>query len=171
MPNASARRKRLRLPRPRGGTGLFSWSFFDPANLVSVGALTTAAWFAISSMRDRGAPDWYMPIGLYLCLAVFLRSYIFWFYHGRRLNQAPVLLVLVAGLAASAWLWEDRTAPFRTLRDAQRVMLPEAPGFHVAALLHLLVIVTLFFHFIVPRRWLARTGDDTAEASDQDDES
>lgn len=148
---------------PRGFQGVVGWTFFDPANLVCVVSLAAAALLVVVSMRGRGAPDWAMPLGLYLCLAVFLRGYIFSYYHGRGLGRLAVLMVLVFALLASAALWQDRAGAFRVLRASGMVTVPEAAGFHVAALLHLLSAATLVLHWLLPRRWLIRATDELAE--------
>ncbi len=162
--------KRDTLPRlivsrigPRGIPGLFGWTFFDPANLVCVPLLGIAATLVVLSMRARGAPDWQMPLGLYLCLAVFLRGYFFSYYHGRSLGRVVVLLVLLLGLGISAALWEDRAGAFEVLRDGAVVQVPPAEGMHVAALLHLASAITLFVHAVLPRRWLVRVTDVVAD--------
>lgn len=145
---------------PRGVEGLLGWSFFDPANLVCVSLLGIAALLTVFAMRDRGAPDWYMPLGLYACIAIFLRGYFFNYYHGGSFGRVTVLIVLLLGLSASALLWEDRAAPFETLRGGRVISLPEAQGFHVAALLHIVSAFTLFAHAVLPRRWLVRATDE-----------
>lgn len=146
------------------------WTFFDPANLICVVLLTASALLVVVSMRGRGAPDWAMPLGLYLCLAVFLRGYIFSYYHGRGLGRLVVLSVLLLGLGASAALWEDRAGAYRVLRATGLVEVPEAKGFHVAALLHLVSAATLFIHWVLPRRWLVRATDELAEQVGGDDQ-
>jgi hypothetical protein len=160
----------IRKVGPRGIEGFFGWTFFDPANLVCVGVLSAAAVLVVVSMRGRGAPDWYMPLGLYLCLAIFLRGYFFNYYNGRSLGRVGVLLVLLLSLTASAALWEDRSDPHQVLRPpGTLVTLPEAVGFHVAALLHGLAAVTLFIHALLPRGWLVRATDELADRSGRDD--
>jgi len=153
---------------PRGLHGLFGWTFFDPANLVSVALILTSAVLVVVSMRTRGAPDWHMAIGLYLCLLAFLRGYMFKYYHGRMYSRVAVLLVLVSGLAASALLWHDRAAPYELFRAGKLTELPEAPAFHVAALLHVVTAATLVIHFALPRRWLVRATDDIADRAGPD---
>ncbi len=148
---------------PRGLKGLVGWTFFDPANLICTGMLAASALLVVVSMRGRGAPDWAMPLGLYLCLAVFLRGYIFGYYHGRALGRVVVLVVLLFGLLASAALWEDRAGTHRALRASGMVEVPEAKGFHVAALLHLVCAATLLIHILLPRRWLVRATDELVE--------
>ena len=82
--------KSILMVGPRGVRGFFGWTFFDPANLVCVGFLLAAATLTIVSMRDRGAVDWYMPIGLYICLAAFLRGYFFSYFTSMNRNMLPV---------------------------------------------------------------------------------
>lgn len=144
-------------PAELTANGTRGWSFFDPANLISLMGLTAAAFLCVEAMRERGAPDWYMPIGLYVCLATLVRGTMFACYRGRRVAHAAILLVLVGGLMASAALWEDRSASFQVLKETAPVRLPPAPGFHTAALLHVLVSVTLVLHLFIPRRWLLRS--------------
>lgn len=153
---------------PRGLEGLFGWTFFDPANLLAVTLLTASAVLAVVSMRGRGAPDWYMPLGLYLCLAVFMRGYFFAYYHGRAIGRVTVLLVLLFGLLASAALWADRAEPHDVLRADGVAALPPAAGFHVAALLHVVIAATLLLHLLVPRRWMIRATDEIADRSGRD---
>ncbi len=153
---------------PRGFQGVVGWTFFDPANLVCVVSLAASALLVVVSMRGRGAPDWAMPLGLYLCVAVFLRGYIFSYYHGRGLGRLAVLMVLVCALLASAALWEDRAGAYRVLRASGLVTVPEAKGFHVAALLHVLCAATLVLHWLLPRRWLIRATDELADRTGHD---
>ncbi len=153
---------------PRGLQGIVGWTFFDPANLVCLTLLSAAAVLVVVSMQGRGAPDWVMPLGLYLCLATLLRGYIFNYYNGRALGRVTVLLVLLGGLLASAALWQDRAGAYRVLRASGVVEVPEARGFHVAALLHLASAATLTLHFLMPRRWLVRATDEIADRSGQD---
>ncbi len=153
---------------PRGIEGLFGWTFFDPANLVCVTLLSVAATLVVVAMRGRGAPDWQMPLGLYLCLAVFLRGYFFNYYHGRSLGRVVVLLVLLLGLGISATLWEDRAQAHEVLRRGEVLRVPASEGFHVAALLHLASAITLFVHALMPRRWLIRATDELADRGGAD---
>ena len=99
--------KRILTVGPRGIKGLFGWTFFDPANLVCVAFLGISAVLTVISMRDRLAADWYMPIGLYLCLATLLRGYIFNYYHGRAVARFLNLLFW-SGLLVSSVLWGER---------------------------------------------------------------
>lgn len=175
--SAPAPRRSIRRIGPRGIEGVLGWSFFDPANLVCVTLLGIAALLTVLAMRDRGAPDWYMPLGLYACIALFLRGYFFNYYHGGSVGRVTVLIVLLVALGASALLWEDRAAPYETLRRGAVVSLPRAEGFHIAALLHIVSAFTLFAHAVLPRRWLVRATDelgalggaDLAERADIDD--
>ncbi len=155
---------------PRGLKGVVGWTFFDPANLICIALLTASALLVVVSMRGRGAPDWVMPLGLYLCLAVFLRGYIFSYYHGRAVGRVVVIIVLLFGLLASAALWEDRAGAFRVLRAAGLVEVPEAMGFHAAALFHVASAATLLIHWLLPRRWLVRATDGLAEQAGSDDQ-
>lgn len=161
-------RRIIRRIGPRGIEGLFGWTFFDPANLVCVTLLTVSAALVVIAMRGRGAPDWQMPLGLYLCLAVFLRGYFFSYYHGRSLGRVVVLVVLLLGLGISATLWEDRAGAYEMLRRGEVVRVPPAEGFHVAALLHLASAITLFVHALMPRRWLIRATDELADRGGAD---
>lgn len=174
-PRPAPPRNRDTLPRrivrrlgPRGIEGIFGWTFFDPANLVAVTLLSISAVLVVLAMRGRGAPDWYMPLGLYFCLAVFLRGYFFTYYHGRSVGRITVLLVLLMGLGVSGVLWEDRAAAHRVLRVTGVVELSRAEGFHVAALLHAVCAITLFVHAVLPRRWLIRATDELADQAGRD---
>lgn len=158
----------IRKVGPRGFEGLFGWTFFDPANLVCVTLLAVATVLVVVSMRGRQAPDWSMALGLYACLAVFLRGYFFQYYHGASLGRVTTVLALLFGLVASAALWEDRSAAHMLLRAEGEVEVPSAVGFHVAALLHLAAAITLFIHLILPRRWLLRATDELADRSGRD---
>ncbi|MEZ4431976.1 MAG: hypothetical protein R3F65_06140 [bacterium] len=162
-PAAAPKPPRIKKLGPRGIEGVFGWTFFDPANLVCVTLLAVAAVLVVLSMRARAAPDWHLPLGLYLCLAVFLRGYFFNYYHGGSLGRVVVLTVLLVGLGLSGVLWEDRAHGFEVLRPEGVVTLPPAEGFHVAALLHLVSAVTLFAHALLPRRWLIRATDELAD--------
>lgn len=161
-------RRIIRRIGPRGIEGLFGWTFFDPANLVCVTLLSVAAALVVIAMRGRGAPDWQMPLGLYLCLAVFLRGYFFSYYHGRSTGRVIVLVVLLLGLSISAALWEDRAAPHELLRQGQVLRVPPSEGMHVAALLHMASAITLFVHALMPRRWLIRATDELADRGGAD---
>lgn len=156
---------------PRGFRGIIGWTFFDPANLVAVSLLATAAGLCVYAMQSRDASDWYMPIGLYLCLAAFLRGYFFQYYHGGRLSRVVVLLVLLFGLIASALLWEDRASAYRMREGEHFVRIEGAPPFHWAALLHGVTAATLLIHSMLPRRWLIRATDEVAEAAHMDQAS
>jgi hypothetical protein len=155
--------KSILLVGPRGIRGFFGWTFFDPANLVCIVFLSIAASLALISMRDRGAPDWYMPIGLYVCLAAFLRGYFFSYYHGTAFSRVTTLLILLVALMISAALWEDRFPAHEVLRTGGIYTVPDADGFHVAALLHLASAITLFLHFLLPRHWLIRVTDQVVD--------
>jgi len=155
--------RKILMVGPRGIRGFFGWTFFDPANLVCVGFLGAAATLTIISMRDRGAPDWYMPIGLYICLAAFLRGYFFSYYHGHSLSRVTNLLILLFGFLVSAALWEERTAAHEVLRAGGVYTVPAAEGFHMAALLHLACAITLSIHFLLPRHWLIRMTDQVVD--------
>jgi len=161
-------RRIIRRIGPRGVEGLFGWTFFDPANLVCVTLLTISAVLVVIAMRGRGAPDWQMPLGLYLCLAVFLRGYFFNYYHGRSLGRVVVLVVLLLGLGLSAALWDDRAEAHEVLRRGDVLQVARAEGFHVAALLHLASAITLFVHALMPRRWLIRATDELADRGGAD---
>lgn len=153
---------------PRGIQGLFGWTFFDPANLVSVGLLLTSAILVVGAMRSREAPDWGMALGLYACIFLFLRGYFFNYYHGRAFGRITVILVLLFALLASAALWEDAAPAHQALRAEGVREVPRAEGFHVAALLHLVTAVTLFIHVCLPRRWVIRATDELADRSGLD---
>jgi hypothetical protein len=153
---------------PRGFTGLIGWTFFDPANLISVALLLLSAGLCVYALHARDASDWYMPIGLYACLAAFLRGYFFQYYHGGRFGRVIVLGLLLFGLVAAALLWEDRARPYRIREGEQFVRVEGAPPFHWAALLHGVVGVALLIHAVLPRRWLVRATDEMADRADMD---
>lgn len=147
---------------------MFGWTFFDPANLVAAPLLLTSALLVIFAMRSRGAPDWGMAIGLYVCIAAFLRGYFFNYYHGSAFGRVLVLLVLGGGLAGSSVLWSARAPAFRALRDAGVVNVEHAIGFEIAAVLHLVIAATVLIHFLLPRRWLIKATDDIADRRGRD---
>lgn len=153
---------------PRGIDGLFGWTFFDPANLVCVSLMVISAYLSVTSMRARGAPDWFMPIGLYVCLAALMRGYFFNYYNGKLLSRVLVWLVLILGLLATAFLWEDRSLPHDTLRRTGRIALTASPRFHTAALLHVIAAVTLTIHYLLPRRFLIKYTDELADLAGRD---
>ncbi len=148
---------------PRGVDGVFGWTFFDPGNLVSLGLLMASMVLVVISMRARGAPDWYMPLGLYLCICAFLRGYFFNYYHGKMVERVTVLIVLVGSILYSAALWEDRATGHEVLRQHGVYHVPPAHGFHVAALLHVTCAIALIVHNMLPRHWLMRATDGLAE--------
>ena len=153
---------------PRGFTGLIGWTFFDPANLIAVTLLGGSAALCVYGLQSRDASDWYMPLGLYACLAAFLRGYFFQYYHGRTLGRVIVLLCLIFGLLASALLWEDRAQAFRLRQGDKFIRVEGAPSFHWAALLHGVAAVTVLIHSVMPRRWLVRATDEMADRADMD---
>ena len=148
---------------PRGVDGVFGWTFFDPGNLVSLSLLMASMVLVIISMHARGAPDWYMPLGLYLCICAFLRGYFFNYYHGRVVERIVVLIILVASVLYSAALWEDRALGHEVLRQHGVYHVPPAHGFHVAALLHVTCAIALLVHNLLPRHWLVKATDGLAE--------
>ena len=151
---------------PRGVKGFLGWSFFDPANIVCVVSLTAACILSALSIRDRGALDWRMAVGLYLCLAAFLRGYFFTYYNGRWLTRAVVLIVLLFGIMVSAALWEERSHAFEDVRASGIFHVPKAEGFHIAALLHCVSALTLLIHSLVPRRWMIKMTDVVSDRTD-----
>ncbi len=161
--------KRILMVGPRGIKGFFGWTFFDPVNLVCVAFLGISAVLVVISMRDRLAGDWYMPIGLYLCLATLLRGYIFNYYHGRPVARFLNLLILVFGILAAAILWGERATEHEVLREGGIFHVAPADGFHVAALLHLSAAVALAVHFLLPRHWLIKMTDQMVEKAGQED--
>lgn len=150
---------------PRGIRGMLGWTFFDPANLVSVCLLSISSVLVIVSMQNRGATDWYMALGLYVCIAAFLRGYIFNYYSGRPVSRVVVLLILLVGILGSAALWEERAAPHEVLRAGGVYHVPAAEGFHIAALLHATSAVALLVHYFLPRKWLVRMTDEMVDRS------
>ncbi len=146
---------------------LIGWTFFDPANLICLLLLISAASLVVLAMRTRGAPDWQMPLGLYLSLLIFLRGYIFSYYYGRTLSRILVYTILIFGLLSSAVLWEDRASAYELLRASGPVQVRAAPGFHIAALLHALCTLLLSLHLLMPRRWLIRVTDELADRGGQ----
>ena len=160
--------KRLLRIGPRGIRGMFGWTFFDPANLVAAPLLLTSALLVVFAMRARGAPDWGMAIGLYLCIAAFLRGYFFNYYHGGVVGRVLVLLVLGGGLGGSSVLWSARAPAFDALRPQGVVQVDYAVGFEIAAVLHLIIAATVLIHFLLPRRWLIKATDDIADRRGRD---
>lgn len=153
---------------PRGFHGVIGWTFFDPANLIAVALLAVAAGLCVYGLQRRDASDWYMPLGLYACLAAFLRGYFFQYYHGGRFGRVFVLALLSFGLLASALLWEDRAQAYRLRQGEHFVRIEGEPAFHWAALLHGVALATLLIHVLLPRRWLMRVTDEISERADMD---
>ena len=139
--------KSILMVGPRG-IEAFWLDIFDPANLVTIVFMGTAALLAILSMRERGAAEWYMPIGLYVALAAFLRGYFFSYYHGSSISRVITLLIFVLGTLATAALWEERVSAREVLRAGGVFTVSEAPGFHFAALLHVAASVGLHSLFV-----------------------
>ena len=150
---------------PRGQRGMLGWTFFDPANLVCVTCLSVAALLVVLAMRARAAPDWYMPLGFYLCLAVFLRGYFFNYYHGSRFGRVAVMVILLVSLLTSAAMWYERAAPHRVIYVREIIMVERSRALHLAALLHVLSAIALFVHLTLPRRWLIRFTDELADSA------
>ena len=157
--------KSLLMVGPRGIRGFFGWTFFDPANLVTIVFMSSAALLAVLSMRARGAADWYMPLGLYVSLAAFLRGYFFAYYHGNALSRVTTLLIFLLGTLLSGALWEERAPAREVLRASGIFNVSEAPGFHFAAILHLAAASTILIHFILPRHWLIQMTDQVVETA------
>jgi hypothetical protein len=164
-------RPRIRMLGPRGVEGFFGWTFFDPANLVVLPLLGVSATLVVLAFRARGAPDTPMVIGLYLCLAAFLRGYFFKYYHGRAFGRVVVLLILIVGLLVSAAFWYDDARVHEELRASGPVMQHDAPNLRLAALLHVVAAVTILLHYVLPRRWLVRFTDDLAERAGREERS
>ncbi len=122
--------------------------------------MLVSAALVVFSLRARGADDWYMPIGLYLCVALLLRGYFFKYYHGGRTGRFIVTAVLLLSLVASALLWEDKATAYRLHHAGKAMAVDGIPAFHFAALLHGVMVATLFIHSVLPRRWLQRATDD-----------
>ena len=158
--NAQGRRS---IVGPRGIQGFLGWSFFDPANIVCVLCLLVSAILVVHSIQARGSLDWRMAVGFYVCLAAFLRGYFFTYYHGRILSRCGVTLILLSAILASAYLWEERSTPYEYLTTRGVIQVDDDPGFHIAALLHCTSALTLFIHFILPRRWIIRMTDVVSE--------
>jgi len=141
------------------------WTFFDPANLVCVTCLSVAALLVVLAMRARAAPDWYMPLGFYLCVAVFLRGYFFNYYHGSRFGRVTVMVILLVSLLVSGAIWYERAAPHEVIYVREIIQVERSRTLHLAALLHLLSAIALFVHLILPRRWLIRFTDELADSA------
>ena len=127
--------------------------------------MASAALLAVLSMRARGAADWYMPLGLYVSLAAFLRGYFFAYYHGNALSRVTTLLIFLLGTLLSGALWEERAPAREVLRASGIFNVSEAPGFHFAAILHLAAASTILIHFILPRHWLIQMTDQVVETA------
>ncbi|MEE2789896.1 MAG: hypothetical protein VX589_21320 [Myxococcota bacterium] len=160
----AAETKRTSVVGPRGIKGLFGWTFFDPANIVCITCLIASGALVMTSVQTRGSLDWRMALGFYVCLAAFLRGYFFTYYHGRILSRCGVTTILLAALLSSAYLWEERSKPFEYLATNGIVQIEEDRGFHIAALLHCTSALTLFIHFVLPRRWMIKMTDAVSES-------
>lgn len=150
---------------------MFRWTFFDPANLLSIGCLATAAVLTVLTFRSRAVGGAYMSMGFYLCIFAFLRGYFFAYYHCRRFWRGLVWLILSVSLIASGILWEDRAGAFELLTRAGVQKVKPASSMHVAAILHAVVAGVLTVHLWLPRRWLIRQREEqTGEAPMQVEE-
>ena len=150
---------------PRGQRGILGWAFFDPANLVCVTCLSVSAVLVVLALRSRGAPDWYMPLGFYVCLAVFLRGYFFSYYHGSRFGRVTVMVILLLTLLASGAFWYERAAAHEVIYHQDVVSVEHSRALVFAALLHVLSAIALFVHLVLPRRWLIRFTDELADSA------
>jgi len=144
---------------------VLGWTFFDPANLVCVTCLSVAAVLVVLAMRARAAPDWYMPLGFYLCLAAFLRGYFFNYYHGSRLGRVTVMVILLVSLLISGAIWYDRADPHEVIYVREIITVERSRAMHLASLLHVLSAIALFIHLVLPRRWLIRFTDELADSA------
>ena len=135
---------------------MFRWTFFDPANLISICGVGLSAILVVLAFRARRTNDLYMPIGFYLCVFAVLRGYFFAYYHSRRFWRGLVWLILTGSLLASGFLWEDRAGAYNLLLADGVHALKASPWLHIAAILHAVVAAVVTVHLLLPRRWLIR---------------
>jgi hypothetical protein len=160
--------KKRRRIGPRGLNGIFGWTFFDPANLVSIALLGTAAALSVHTLRTRDGADGPMAVLMYLCMAGLLRGYFYTYYHGGAFGRVLILLGNLVGLLGSAALWIDRAEAFSALRSTGLVKLADSPALRWAGTLHLVVGGTLALHLLVPRRWMIKATDEIADLTGRD---
>ncbi len=135
---------------------MFRWTFLDPANLLSICGLGLSAILVVLAFRARGALDFYMPVGLYLCIFALLRGYFFAYYHCGRFLRCLTWLILTGGLLASGLLWEDRAGAYPLLLADGVHAVKSSPWLHIAAILHAVVAALLTVHLLLPRSWFIR---------------
>ena len=139
------------------------WTFFDPANLLCILLLTSAAVLCFTEMQMVGQRAAWTVLLYYACLAGFLRGYFFYYYYGGQFGRVMVYLGLFTAITVGAAYWEDASIGFHFVDAGQKRFKPASGALHWSALLHVMSGVCLTVHLLIPRRWLIRMTDDIME--------
>lgn len=148
---------------------LIGWTFFDPANLLSLTFLVAAALLSLRSFQRHSPED--LPIAgvLYLCQLGLLRGYFFSYYHGGLIGRLALLFANGITQLGSAALWLDRSEAWMHLQTEGAQLVEAQPALRWAAYLQLAMGATLLIHLLLPRRWLMRATDELADRGGQDE--
>jgi hypothetical protein len=139
---------------------LLGWTFFDPGNLLSIILLSSAAILAFIEMRQLSLSHTWSVMIYYACIAVFLRSYFYAYYHGTKITRVMVFTPLLFGILAAGGYWSDAAQGFAYLSEHTLSTKAPSQGFYWASLLHIMCAIAISVHLIMPRRWLVRITDD-----------
>ena len=139
------------------------WTFFDPANLLCILLLTSAAVLSFKEMQLTGQRAIGMVLLYYACLTAFLRGYFFYYYYGGRFGRIVVYLLLFCSIIMGAAFWEDASLGFHYLSGITKSYKQPSEPLHWCALLHCMSAICLTVHLLIPRRWLIKMTDDIVE--------
>lgn len=139
------------------------WTFFDPANLLCILLLTSAAVISFKEVQLTGQRSVGIVVVYYACLAGFLRGYFFYYYYGGRFGRVVVYLLLFLSITIGAAYWEDASLGFHYLSGVSKAYKQPSEALHWCALLHCMSAICLTIHLLIPRRWLIKMTDDIAE--------